>query len=139
MRLKFKVNAIFMAALSLFVGSLVAPCYGLKKLLITKKRLPMATPSSDFKSGEMPIEGQAKTYGGFLKGTIWGGGVIILICLYAILTFAANFPWLPALVGTTVVGFLYGLALKMKTGWFAMVIGLAIFGAIISLMIVLLN
>jgi len=99
----------------------------------------MATPSSDFKSGEMPIEGQAKTYSGFLKGTIWGGGVIILLCLYPILTFGAGFPWLPALVGTTVVGFLYGLALKMKTGWFALVIGMAIFGAIISLMMVLLN
>jgi len=70
-----------------------------------------------------------------MSGSKWGGGIILVICLYAILTFAAKFAWPPSLVGTFVVGVLYGLALKMKTGWYAMVFALAVLGAIISILI----
>lgn len=98
----------------------------------------MAEPSN-YVSGEMPVEGQHKTYAGFMAGTVWGGGMIILICLYASLTFAAGFAWLPSLIGTFVVGVLYGLALKLKTNWYAAVIGLAVLGAITSIIIVLAN
>lgn len=98
----------------------------------------MAGPSNHT-PGSMPVEGQAKTYNGFMTGSIWGAGIIILICLYAILTFAAGFAWLPSLVGTFIVGVIYGMALKMKTGWFALVVGLAVFGAIISILISVLH
>lgn len=98
----------------------------------------MASPS-DHTHGKMPVDGHNKTYSGFMSASIWGGGIIILICLYATLTFAAKFGWMPSLVGTFVVGILYGLALKMKTGWYALVVGLAVFGAIVSVLISALN
>ena len=95
--------------------------------------------SSNYTPGDMAVDGHVKTYGGFLNGTVWGAGLIILTCLYAILTFAAQFPLPPALLGTAVVGVLYGLALKMKTGWYALVVGLAIFGAVVSILITILH
>ena len=98
----------------------------------------MAGPSN-FTSGEMPVDGHNKTFNGFVAGSKWGGGIIILICMYASLTFAAKFPWPPSLVGTFVVGVLYGMGLKMKTGWYALVVGLAVLGAIISILISILN
>ena len=98
----------------------------------------MAGPSN-YTSGEMPVEGHNKTFAGFMAGSKWGGGIIILVCLYASLTLAAKFAWPISLVGTFVVGVLYGLALKMKTGWYAMVFALAVLGALISIVIAILN
>lgn len=91
--------------------------------------------ATEYKHGEMPVDGHHKTYNGFMVGSIWGGGLILVICLYAILTFAAGFAWLPSLIATVIIGFLYGLALKMKISWYAAVIALAIFGAIVSIII----
>lgn len=95
----------------------------------------MASGNSEYKRGEMEITDHSKTYSGFMAASIWGGGVIVLICLMAILTFAAGFPWMPSLIGTFVVGVIMGLALKMKAGWYGLLIGLAIFGAIVSILI----
>ena len=95
----------------------------------------MAGGHSDYKRGEMEITGHSKTYDGFMAVSIWGGCVIILVCLMAILTFAAGLPWLPSLIGTFVVGVIMGLVLKMKSSWYGLLIGLAIFGAITSLLI----
>lgn len=94
---------------------------------------------TDFNSGDMPVEGHNKTFSGFIGATKWGTGIIILICLYAILTFAAGFAWLPSLIGTFIVGVLYGLALKLSTGWHALTFGLAVFGAIVSILIAVLH
>lgn len=98
----------------------------------------MAT-HSDFTSGDMPVEGQNKTFDGFVGATKWGTGIIIMICLYAILTFAVKLAWMSALIATFVVGVLYGMGLKMKTGWYALVFGLAVFGAIVSILISVLH
>lgn len=102
------------------------------------KETTMANPSQH-PHGEMPVEGHDKTYAGFIGGSVWGGGIILLLCLYSILTFAAHFAWIPSLVGTFVVGILYGMALKMKTGWYATVFGLAVFAAIVSILITALH
>lgn len=94
--------------------------------------------ASDYQHGHMPVDGHHKTYGGFMVGSIWGTGLILVICLYAILTFACGFAWLPSLIGTFIVGVLFGLALKMKMGWYATLVALTVFAGIISVIISLL-
>lgn len=95
--------------------------------------------ASDYQHGNMEITGHSKTYTGFMAGSIWGAGLIIMICLFPILVFGAHVSWFGALIITALVGILYGLVLKMKGGWFAAVIGLTIFGAVLSTIISILS
>ncbi len=95
--------------------------------------------ASDYQHGKMEVTGHGKTYSGFMTGSIWGAGLIILICLFPILIFGVQMGWFGALMVTTIVGLIYGLVLRMKGGWFAAVIGLAIFGAILSTIISILS
>lgn len=91
--------------------------------------------ASNYEHGTMNVSGHNKTYAGFMSGSIWGGGLIILVCLYPTLVFGTSLGWLASLIITMIIGILYGLALKMKGGWFATVIGLTIFAAILSAII----
>lgn len=95
----------------------------------------MATGPSDFKPGTMPVESQTSTFGGFMNLTVYGGSLIAVILLYPILVFCTSLAWLPSLVITGVFGIILGVALKLKGGWFAAVIGLCVFLAIISVII----
>ncbi|MEE9346946.1 MAG: aa3-type cytochrome c oxidase subunit IV [Robiginitomaculum sp.] len=99
----------------------------------------MSDAHSDYNHGEMSITGQGKTFTGFISGSIWGAGLIIISCLYAILTFAVGLAWIPSLIAATLIGFIYGFVLKLKANWHMSVIGLAIFGGIISLLVVVLK
>lgn len=95
----------------------------------------MAAGSSDFKQGSMPVEAQKGTFGGFMNLTVYGGGMIAVILLYPILVFCTALAWLPSLAATAIFGIIFGVAMKLKGGWFASVIGLCIFLGILSLLI----
>lgn len=98
----------------------------------------MAAGSSDFKQGSMPVEAQKGTFGGFMNLTVYGGGMIAVILLYPILVFCTSLAWFPSLVVTAVFGIVFGVIMKLKGGWFASVIGLCVFLAIMSILIMLL-
>jgi len=91
----------------------------------------MAGSHSDYEKGSMEVDAQRGTFSGFMGFTIYGGGLIGLALLFAILTVGgASLPWLTALVATIVVGIVMGLALKLKGAWYATIILLAIITAI---------
>ncbi len=87
---------------------------------------------SDYTHGEMNVNEHTGTYGGFVQGSMWGGGLILVIVLMSSLIFAAKFAFLPSLIGTFIVGILFGLALKMSMRWYAVLVVLAIFAVIIA-------
>jgi hypothetical protein len=82
--------------------------------------------STDYKHGEMEVSSQKGTFGGFMTGTVYGGSAIVYILMFPILMFAVRLGWLPSLIASVVVGFVLGLALKLKGGWYVFVVGLAI-------------
>jgi len=86
----------------------------------------MAGSHSDYNKGDMEVDAQESTFSGFMNMTIYGGGIIGLALLFAILTVGGvGLSWLPALIATVVVGIVMGLALKLKGTWYASVILLA--------------
>lgn len=87
---------------------------------------------SDYTHGKMNVNEHNGTYGGFVQGSMWGGGLILVIVLMSSLIFAAKFAFLPSLIGTFIVGILFGLALKMSMRWYAVLVVLAIFAVIIA-------
>ncbi len=93
----------------------------------------MASANSDYETGSMPIEAQSKTFGGFMNMTVYGGSLVAFILLYPILVFCTPLAWLPSLIITLVFGIILGVALKLKGGWYASIIGLSIFLALVTL------
>jgi len=86
----------------------------------------MANSHSDYQRGDMQIEDQRTTFDGFMNLTVYGGGLIALALLMAILTVGGvGLGWLPALIITTIVGILAGILLKLRAVWYATVIILA--------------
>lgn len=93
----------------------------------------MASANSDYKPGTMPVEAQARTFGGFMNLTVYGGCFIVFILLYPTLVFCTALTWLPSLIISVVVGIVLGLVFKLKGGWYAAIIGTSILLALISL------
>jgi len=83
----------------------------------------MAGSHSNYTKGEMEIDAQKGTFDGFMGLTIYGGGLIALGLIFAILTVGGvGLSWFPALIITVVLGVLMGIALKLKAGWYAAII-----------------
>lgn len=91
----------------------------------------MAAEHSDYVRGTMPVNDHRGTFGGFMSTTRYGGSLIALIVLMPTLVFGTALTWLPALIVTLVVGIILGISLKLKGGWYAGIIGLSVFTAII--------
>ena len=91
----------------------------------------MAGGSSNYNRGSMEVEAQTGTFSGFMGGTKYGGALIVLFVLMPTLVFAVGLHWLPALVATVILGFIMGIALKLKGGWYVGIVGLAIATAIL--------
>lgn len=92
----------------------------------------MAGGNSDYKHGSMAVDAQSGTFSGFMGGTKYGGTAIALIVIMPTLVFAVGMHWLPALVATVILGFVIGMALKLKGGWYVGLVGAAVLTAIIS-------
>ncbi|NNE57665.1 MAG: aa3-type cytochrome c oxidase subunit IV [Hellea sp.] len=80
----------------------------------------MAGTHSNYTKGEMEIAEQKETFSGFMGMTIYGGGVIALGLIFAILTVGGvGLSWFPALIITVVLGILMGILLKLNAAWYA--------------------
>lgn len=91
----------------------------------------MAGGNSDYQHGTMEVGAQSGTFSGFMSGTVYGGAAIALVVIMPTLVFAVGMHWFPALVATVILGFVLGVALKLKGAWYVSVVGLAILTAII--------
>ena len=91
----------------------------------------MAAGHSDYHHGEMPVEAQSGTFKGFMGITMYGGALLALIVLMPTLVYGVNLGWLTALFITLVFGVIIGVALKLKAQWYASIVGLAVFTAIV--------
>ena len=95
----------------------------------------MAGGHSDYTRGTMQVDAQSGTFSGFMGGTKYGGALIALVVIMPTLVFAVGMHWFPSLVATVVLGFVLGLAMKFKGGWYVGLIGLAILVAFISFLL----
>jgi hypothetical protein len=95
----------------------------------------MAGGNSDYTRGSMKVDAQSGAFSGFMSGTKYGGALIALIVIMPTLVFAVGMHWLPALVTTVVLGFVTGVGLKLKGGWYVGLIGLAILVAFFCLLL----
>ena len=91
----------------------------------------MAAGHSDYQRGTMKVDAQSDTFSGFMSGTVYGGSALALIVLMPTLVFAVGMGWFPALMATVVLGFVLGVALKLKGAWYVSVVAAAILTAII--------
>lgn len=99
----------------------------------------MGGAPSDYRRGNMKIGAQKHTFDGFMGFTVYGGTVIALMLIFAILTVGGvGLAWLPALVITLVLGIVVGIGLKLNGAYFASITGLAIATAIVCAIVGLL-
>lgn len=91
----------------------------------------MAAEHSDYVRGTMPVDAHEGTFGGFMSTTRYGSALIALVVLMPTLVFGTALTWFPALIVTFIVGVILGISLKLKGGWYAGIIGLSIFTAIV--------
>lgn len=96
----------------------------------------MASANSNYKPGSMPVDAQARTFGGFMNLTVYGACFVVFMLLYPTLVFCTALTWMPSLVISAVVGILLGVIFKLKGGWFAAIIGMSVFLALFSLLLI---
>jgi len=89
--------------------------------------------ASDYTHGEMEIVDQSSTFSGFIRITIWSSAYVGIGVLLMTLIFAVGMNWIVALMIGFVVGILIGMALNMKTAWYATLFGFTVFLGIIGL------
>lgn len=95
----------------------------------------MAGGNSDYTHGTMPMEGHNKTFSGFIKISAFSTAFIAVSLIMPILVFTAGVAWLPALIVTFIIGLILGPIFKLGGGWYGTLIGLAVIGALISIII----
>jgi len=91
----------------------------------------MAGGQSDYTRGTMKVDAQSGTFSGFMGGTKYGGSFIALVVILPTLIFGVGVPYFPSLIATIVLGFLIGLGLKLKGGWYVGIIGAAVLTTIL--------
>lgn len=97
--------------------------------------IKMATGHSDYTQGSMDVKAQTSTFGGFMSLTMYGGALIAFLLLYPIFLFCTPLAWPASLLVSVIVAFVMGAALKLKAGWYPLIIALAIFLAIFTVSI----
>ncbi len=107
--------------------------HNIKGQILHNRDNTMGSGHSDYVHGEMNVDDHKDTFGGFMDWTTYGGAMVALIVILPTLIFCTALTWFPALVVTTIVGIILGVALKLKGGWYALVIGLAVLIAIFCL------
>ncbi len=91
--------------------------------------------SDDYVRGEMNITDQEATWSGFMKVTQWSSLIIVLTLAYAIFTLTMGMHWMVALGLLAVAGIVGGLLMGMGSAWIGTVIGLAVFGVVLQIII----
>ena len=95
----------------------------------------MAGGHSDYTRGEMPIEANANTFTGFIKGSAFATAIIAVSLIMPILVFCTSMTWGPALLVTFIIGLILGPIFKLGGSWYGILIALAIIGAVVSALI----
>ena len=91
--------------------------------------------ASEYNRGEMDIAEQETTFSSFMGMSVWFGGFTAVIVLWLSLTFATGMGWMVATIISAIVGIVMGMALKMKAGWYATIVGLTIAAFVIGFII----
>ena len=92
---------------------------------------------SDYIRGEMEISEQTRTWDGFIKATLWGSFIIILLVAYATLTVALGMNWAVALGLCAGLGIVGGLLMDMGSAWIATVVIMTALAVVVQIMIML--
>ncbi|MEM6410443.1 MAG: aa3-type cytochrome c oxidase subunit IV [Pseudomonadota bacterium] len=90
---------------------------------------------TDYTHGKMDIAEQERTFEGFLTGTVWGSGIIILVLGYATLTVATGMHWMVALGLMAGLGIGGGFFMGLGISWFAAVIGMTALAVVVQIII----
>jgi len=90
---------------------------------------------SDYIRGSMPIVGQDKTFMGFIKASAFFTAFLTVVLLMPILVFGAGMTWLPALIVTFIIGLILAPIFKLGGAWYGTLVGLAIVGGVVSMII----
>ena len=91
--------------------------------------------SDNYVRGEMDITTQESTWTGFMKVAQWFSFGLILVLAYAVFTLTMGINWMIALGLMVVAGIVGGLLMGMGSAWLVTVIGLAILGVVLQLII----
>lgn len=86
----------------------------------------MAGGHSDYTRGTMEVGEQTGTFSGFMGGTKYGGAAVALVVILPTLIFGVGLPYFAALLATVVLGFIFGLALKLKGAWYVSLVAIAV-------------
>lgn len=88
-----------------------------------------------YQQGTMSIVNQDKTFKGFIRASAFLTAFFVVVLLMPILVFAVHLSWPLALAITFIVGLLLAWPFKLGGGWYATLAGLAVIGALTSLVI----
>lgn len=92
---------------------------------------------ADYTHGKMEISEQRRTWEGFVKFTLWGSGLVMLILAYASFTIAMGMNWVVALSICAIGGIAGGQFTRMGGAWTAAVIGLSGLAVFIQVIIII--
>ncbi|NNC37049.1 MAG: aa3-type cytochrome c oxidase subunit IV [Acidimicrobiales bacterium] len=95
----------------------------------------MAAGHSDYSRGDMPVDAHNKTFSGFIKGSAFGTAFIAVSVIMPTLVFCTSMTWGPALLISFIIGLILGPVLKLGGSWYGTLIALAIFAALVSMLI----
>lgn len=90
---------------------------------------------TDYIRGDMDIASQKATWDGFMKASLWGGFITVLIVAYLTFAIAIGMNWVVSLVIVAGIGLVGGLAMGMGGAWIAAIIGLTALAVIIQIII----
>ncbi len=96
----------------------------------------MGGAHSDYKRGDMEVSAQRGTFDGFMGFTVYGGALIALMLIFAILTVGGvGLSWFPALIISLVLGIIVGAVLKLDAAWFASITILAVLTGLVCFIV----
>lgn len=93
--------------------------------------------SADFTRGQMDIREQQRTWSGFLRGSLWGSLILMLVLAYLTFTLAIGLNWFISLVIVAGLGLVAGVALGMGGAWIATVVALSALAVFVQAVIAL--
>ncbi len=91
--------------------------------------------SADYTRGDMDVSEQQRTWDGFMRASLWGSAILMLVIGYAVLAVALGLNWFVALVICAGAGIVGGTLMNMGGAWLATVVGLSGLAVLIQFII----
>lgn len=95
---------------------------------------PVETPPAHTEA-YMDMASRRGMFGGFGVLTAWGSLLVIMVVGYATFTLTMGVPWIGAMIGLAVFGIAVGLMMNLGGAWVATVIGLCVLGVILEILV----